>query len=81
MNSTDSEYMREMNEYFNKLGKCSLNFKHHKGECCYVGTVGERYAKFKEIKEKGDLEKRKEMDKLIENNITRKNKHIVLITD
>jgi len=56
------QYEKEMDDFFSDLKKCNQG---HDGECCYLGTVEERLKKHKEIRER----------KIIENTITRKNKH------
>jgi hypothetical protein len=73
---TDKEAMKEMNEYFNELKQCDLPFPHHKGDCSYIGTVGERYAKYLEIVEKKRKREEEDENVVIENTITRKNKKV-----
>lgn len=46
----DKIIFQKVNEYFNNLKKCDLKFKHHHGECCYLGTTKERLEKYKEFK-------------------------------
>jgi hypothetical protein len=55
---SNQDYHRQVNEYFNNLRSCDVKHKHHEGECCYVGSVGERWAKYQEIEkiEKAKLE-------------------------
>ena len=43
--------MEKVNEYFNNKKKCDLKFKHHEGECCYIGSANERIEKYIEIRD------------------------------
>jgi hypothetical protein len=52
---SNEDYHRQVNEYFNNLRSCDIKHKHHEGECCYVGSVGERWAKYQEIEKIGRL--------------------------
>lgn len=60
-NDTDAErkeYFKEMNEFFNNLKKCDQPHVHG-GSCCYLGTIDERLAKYKEIRERKKRIKRR----------------------
>lgn len=46
---SNQDYHRQVNEYFNNLRSCDIKHPHHPKECYYVGSIGERWAKYQEI--------------------------------
>ena len=60
---TDADIYREVDEYFKNLNERNAEHKFHFGDCCYLGTVGERVMKYREIELRKKKEKNKEKNK------------------